>query len=328
MSERIPFKTYCLIGGAGFVGSHFADVLLTLHDIQKVTIYDNFSSGQKWHFQHLINDSRFSVINGDVKNFDKLKHAVAGHEVVIHLASNPDIARAVKEPTIDFEEGVYLTSQVLEVARLTGIKRIIYMSGSGVYGDIGMVESCESDGSLFPISTYGASKLAGEAFLSSYCHMFGMTGCAFRCANIVGPRQTHGVGYDFVRSLLKNPRSLTILGDGSQSKSYIYVEDVVTAVLLANKKVEKEFEVYNIASTDYITVLEIAEIIVDCLKIRNPVEFKFTGGDRGWKGDVPVVLLNTNKIRSLGWICKRNSTQAMRDSVQAIIQHVKEGLIK
>lgn len=326
--EKTPFKTYCLIGGAGFLGSHFVDALLEQNEIQKVTIYDNFSSGQEWHYQHHLSHPHFSVIKGDVKDFNQLKQAMIGHEVVMHFASNPDIARAIKEPTIDFEEGIYLTSQVLEAARLTKIKRVIYISGSGVYGDVGSVESHESDGSLFPISTYGASKLAGEAFLSSYCHMFGMTGCAFRCANIVGPRQTHGVGYDFVRNLLKNPHSLTILGNGLQSKSYIYVDDVVGAVFLINKVMKERFEIYNVGTNDYITVLEIAKIVMDCLKIQNPVEFKFTGGDRGWMGDVPIVRLNTDKIRSLGWISKRNSAQAVYDSVQAIIQHIKEGLLQ
>ncbi|HLB42903.1 MAG TPA: NAD-dependent epimerase/dehydratase family protein [Gammaproteobacteria bacterium] len=315
----MSFKTYFLVGGAGFLGSHFIDALLTQSDTQKVTVYDNFSSGREWHYQQHLGDSRFSIVRGDVKDFNRLQQAMVGYEVVMHFASNPDIARAAKEPNIDFTEGIYLTSQVLEAARITGVNRIVYMSGSGVYGDVGMLESREDHGSMFPVSTYGASKLAGEAFISSYCHMFGISACAFRCGNIVGSRQTHGVGYDFVRSLMKNQDTLTILGDGTQSKSYIHVEDVVQAVFLANKMMQNKFEIYNVATNDYISVLEIAKIIIECMDIKKPVALKFTGGKRGWKGDVPIVRLNTDKIRSLGWICKRYSAQAIKESVQAII---------
>ena len=147
-----------------------------------------------------------------------------GHDVVIHLASNPDIARAATEPDIDFRQGTALTHNVVEAMRTTSAKRILYASGSGVYGDLGTVEASEDHGPLLPVSTYGASKLAGEALISCYAYMFGLSGCAFRFGNVVGPRQTHGVGFDFVRRLLADPRALRILGDGSQSKSYIHVD--------------------------------------------------------------------------------------------------------
>ena len=318
----MPFTTYFLVGGAGFIGSHFVDALLQQEETQKVTVYDNFSSGRTWHYQHHNNDPRFFLIKGDVKETEKLNNAIKHHDVVMHFAANPDIARAVSQPSIDFTEGVYLTYQVLEAARLANIKRIIYMSGSGVYGDIEK-ESYENQGDLHPISTYGASKLASEAYICSYCHLFNLTACVFRMANVVGPRQTHGIGYDFIRKLMKNSTVLEILGDGSQSKSYIYIQDVINAVLLVNSKQKNTYDVYNVATDDYINVHQIADIIVDCMAIQKPVTFKFTGGDRGWKGDVPIVRLNTEKIRALGWKCTQNSVEAIRNSVLAMITELE-----
>jgi UDP-glucose 4-epimerase len=176
------------------------------------------------------------------------------------------------------------------------------------------------------VSTYGASKLAGEALISSYAFMFGLSGCAFRFGNVVGPRQTHGVGFDFARRLLKEPSALRILGDGSQSKSYIHVTDVVRAVLTANAGTEAPFRPYNVATGDYITVREIAELAVECVGLRvADVRFDFTGGDRGWKGDVPVVRLDTQRIQSIGWRCKLTSREALRQSMLAMIPDMKEG---
>lgn len=321
------FKSYFLVGGAGFIGSHFIDALLKQPEIEKVTVFDNFSSGREWHYQHHVKEKRLIIIKGDAKDFNHLMDAMMGHEAIMHFASNPDISLASVNPTIDFTNGVCLTQNVLEAARLCQAKRILYMSGSGVYGDVGTFEVHENHGPLVPISTYGASKLFGEALISSYCHMFNLSACVFRFGNVVGPRQTHGVGFDFVRKLTKNSSSLQILGNGEQSKSYIHVEDVVNAVLLANKQLNTSFEVYNIATGDYITVNEIAEIAVKQLEITTPVKFIFSGGDRGWKGDIPIVRMNINKIRSLGWNCNKNSAQAIKDSITALITQLQEGLI-
>jgi UDP-glucose 4-epimerase len=249
-----------------------------------------------------------------------------GHDVVIHLASNPDIARAATEPDVDFWQGTALTHNVVEAMRTTTAKRILYASGSGVYGDLGTLEAGEDHGPLTPVSTYGASKLAGEALISSYAFMFGLSGCAFRFGNVVGPRQTHGVGFDFARRLLKDPTALRILGDGSQSKSYIHVSDVVRAVLAAHEGTVAPFRPYNVATGDYITVREIAELAVECVGLRRAdVRFDFTGGDRGWKGDVPVVRLDTGRIQSIGWRCRLGSREALRQSMLAMIPDMKEG---
>jgi len=319
-------KKFFIAGGAGFIGSHFTDRLLCDKSVEAVTLYDNFSSGREWHYAHHEHDSRLHVVRGDVKDLAALERAMAGHDVVIHLASNPDIARAAVEPDIDFREGTYLTQQIVEAMRRTGAKRLLYASGSGVYGDLGDYEAEEDYGPLVPVSTYGASKLAGEALIASYCFMFGLTACSFRFGNVVGARQTHGVGFDFIRRLRANPDCLRILGDGRQSKSYIHVEDVVDAVLTAHQKTSKGFETYNVATGDYITVTEIAELAIEVAGIpEEQVRLEYTGGDRGWKGDVPVVRLNTDRIRGLGWTCKRNTRQALCAALHSMLADARLG---
>ena len=321
-------KRFFIAGGAGFIGSHFTDRLLCDQTTEAVTVYDNFSSGREWHYAHHEQDRRLRVIHGDLKDLAALERNMDGHDTVIHLASNPDIARAAAEPDIDFREGTFLTQQVVEAMRRSGTPHLLYASGSGVYGDLGHSEAYEDFGPLLPVSTYGASKLAGEALIASYCAMFGLRACAFRLANVVGARQTHGVGFDFIRRLRTQPDRLRILGDGCQSKSYIHVEDVIEAVLLAQRVSEKNFEVYNVATSDYLTVTEIAELAIEIAGLApDQVRLEYTGGDRGWKGDVPVVRLNTNRIRSLGWTPKRDTRQALCVALHALFADARLGRI-
>lgn len=313
-------KRVFIAGGAGFVGSHFVDRLLASDETEKVTIYDNFSSGTRQHLAHH-NDKRLVIVDNEISNSKALQEEMDGHDTVIHLASNPDIAKAVTDPTVDFYEGTCLTNSIVEAMRITGVKRILYASGSGIYGDAKDFELRENYGPLTPISTYGASKLAGEALISAYCHMFDMMGLAFRWGNVVGPRQTHGVGFDFIRKLKKNPRELEILGDGTQSKSYVYIADIIDAVLLAHEKATKPYDVYNVATGDYITVKDIALIAIEeQLGKGAGVEIKYTGGDRGWKGDVPIVRINTDKIRALGWKPQHKSGEAIRKAILAMLK--------
>jgi UDP-glucose 4-epimerase len=181
-------------------------------------------------------------------------------------------------------------------------------------------------GPLVPVSTYGASKLAGEALIASYAHMFGLRGCAFRFGNVVGRRQTHGVGFDFIRRLRRDPTRLRILGDGRQSKSYVWVGDVVEAVLLAHERSERPFEAFNVATGDYITVTEIADLACRCLGLSTrTVRYEYTGGDRGWKGDVPVIRLNTDRIRRLGWRPTRTCAEALRQAMDEMLGDLRSG---
>jgi len=315
-----------VVGGAGFIGGHVVDRLLSDPSTMAVTVYDNFSSGRDWHLAAHDHDQRLRIIRADVSDLACLADALRGCEAVVHLASNPDIARAMTEPAVDFDEGTLLTHHVVEACRIAGAQLLLYASGSGVYGDLGEVEAHEDMGPLLPVSTYGASKLAGEALICSYCHMFGLRARAFRFGNVVGPRQTHGVGYDFVRRLLADGTSLRILGDGSQSKSYVHVVDIVDAIFRAADWGSEPFVVFNVATGDYITVKEIADIVVHEIGLEpGDVSYEYTGGDRGWKGDVPVVRLSTERIRSTGWSNTRSSGEAMREAVVAMIPEAREG---
>jgi UDP-glucose 4-epimerase len=271
-------------------------------------------------------EPRLRVVRADVKDLDALVDAAAGHDAVFLFASNPDIARAVTDPAIDFWEGTYLVQNTVEACRRSAVATLVYASGSGIYGDQGARELDEAFGPLLPVSTYGASKLAGEVLISSYCHMFDLTGRAFRFGNVVGSRQTHGVGFDFVRRLLDEPGRLPILGDGSQSKSYIHERDVISAVLTAADRTEERFRTYNVATGDYITVTEIADLAAECVGLdAAQVEYEYSGGDRGWKGDVPVVRLDTSRIRALGWQNELGSREALRESMLAMLPEARAG---
>ncbi len=324
-----PMRRVFIVGGAGFIGGHMTDHLLADPATEAVTLYDNYSSGRAWHHAHHDDDPRFGVVGGDVKEGDRLADAMAGHDTVIHLASNPDIARAATDPTVDFDEGTYLTHRVVEAMRRSGARAILYASGSGVYGDLGHHAATEDHGPLVPVSTYGASKLAGEALISAYSHMFGLWGRAFRFANVVGPRQTHGVGFDFVRRLLHDPTQLGILGDGTQSKSYIHVDDVVRAVLGvgAGGGGGRPFDAYNVTTPDHITVTEIAELAIDVVGLDpTTVRLSYAGGDRGWKGDVPVVRLDAARIAAdTGWTCRLGSREALRASMASMLADAVAG---
>lgn len=306
-------------GGAGFIGSHLTRRLFADKAVEQVIIYDNFSSGTRRHLEGVASDPRLKIVEADLKDLARLTAAMAGSDTVFHLAANPDIAKAVTQPDIDFWEGTYLAQNMLEAMRVNGVRRLLYMSGSGVYGENAGVAFPENYGPCLPISTYGASKLACEALISAYCHMFELTARAFRFANVVGPRQTHGVGYDFVRRLKQDPTQLRILGDGSQSKSYIHVDDILEAVLLANERCPRRYDVFNVATDDYITVKQIADLAVQVSALApGSVRYDFTGGDRGWKGDVPIVRFDCAKIKSLGWQSRRTSAEAMRDAMSAM----------
>ena len=310
-------RNYLVVGGAGFIGSHFVQELLDRKD-GLVKVVDNLCSGTLDHISDFHSNPNFEFQQLDVENSNQLAKAMVGIDTVIHLASNPDIAKAAREPRIDFTQGTVLTESVVEAARISGVNTILYASGSGVYGDGGTSVLTE-DSPLKPISTYGASKLAGESLLASYAFMFGIKCIAFRFANVVGPKQTHGVGYDFIRRLKVDPTRLEILGDGRQSKSYIHVFDVIRAVLHAEDVIKDGFEVFNISTPDQISVNEIATIAEEVLAIEpNSVFHSYTGGHRGWKADVPIVKLSSHKISKLGWDPIFNSHQAISASLKSM----------
>ena len=313
---------YIIVGGAGFIGSHVVRRLLAEPATTLVRVFDNFSAGSLAFLPQVGTDTRLEVFESDAGNLPALIRAASGCETVFHFASNPDIARAVREPTIDFHSGTLLTQNVVEAARVAGCRVVIYASGSGVYGEMGDMWFAENQLTGRVSSTYGASKLAGETLLCSYAAMFGLSAYAFRFANVVGPCQTHGVGFDFLRRLKHNPHELTILGDGEQTKSYVFVDDVINAMFLLRDRDPGGYDVFNVATDDFLTVTEIAHQALEVLGLKpSSVKFAYTGGARGWKGDVPVVRLTTAKLKSLGWKAQYTTREAMRAALSAMASH-------
>jgi UDP-glucose 4-epimerase len=315
-----------IAGGAGFIGSHLARALIARPG-HKVVVFDNMSSGNVSHLEGIHEDPRLELVEADLQELDKVVAAMRGADHVYLLAANPDVAAAISDPAIDFWQGTYLTNNVIEAARITGVTRITYASGSGVYGDRAASEVDEECGPLIPVSTYGASKLGCEAMLAAYAHMFGVNAVAFRFANVVGARQTHGVTYDFVRRLLDDPSRLRILGDGTQSKAYIHVDDVVSAMLTLTDRGWNGFEVFNAGSGEHVTVTQIAELVSERMGIVD-VDYQYTGGSRGWKGDVPVVRLGSEKLASLGWRCRHSSIEALLESIDANIAEAESERVR
>ena len=332
-NETSPERSYSpgwtnvfVSGGAGFIGSHLVRWLLQEQTVRRVVIFDNFSSGQLSYIEEISRNPRVEIVKADLKDLGAVTAAMAACDTVFHLAANPDIARAVTQPDIDFWEGTYLTQHVLEGMRINGARKIFYTSGSGVYGENPETAFREDYGPCIPISTYGASKLGCEGLIAAYCHMFELCGRAFRFANVVGPRQTHGVGYDFIRRLRDDPARLRILGDGSQKKSYIHVDDILAALRVADEQATKAYDVFNVATDDYITVRAIADLAVQVAGLQpGATHYQFTGGDRGWKGDVPIVRFDCSKIKALGWRAGRNSAQAVTDAMKAMQEELSRG---
>jgi UDP-glucose 4-epimerase len=311
-----------VVGGGGFIGSYVVDYLLAGDFASSVVVYDNFSSGRHWHLRDHAADPRLTLCERDIYDADIFR-AAEGAGLAIHLASNPDIAKALTEPDIDFRLGTALTQIVLEALRKAGCPHLLYASGSGVYGDAGSASVNEDFTPMRPISTYGASKLACEALICAYCAMFELKASAFRFGNVVGGRQTHGVAYDFLRKLRADPSRLDVMGNGHQSKPYIDVGDVVEAMFAAYRAQSAAFDAYNVAPDDFLSVREIVDIVLQELSVR-PEECSVAYGaaDRGWKGDVPVVRLNCDKIRALGWTNRHTSGEAVRRSVRAMLVNI------
>lgn len=301
-------------GGAGFIGSHLVDRLIEEGD--EVIVLDNLSSrGGEERIRRHSNNRKFKFFQVDllINDIDKYFKDV---DEVWHLAANPDTRAALKDTKIDINQNILVTYNVLEAMRRNSVRRIIFTSSSTVYGEAKVIPTPE-DYPCKPISLYGATKLACEGLISAYVHTFDFSAIIFRLANIIGPKLTHGVIYDFLQKLKKNPTTLEILGDGNQEKSYLYVDDCIEGMILASKKVDK-FEILNLGSEDRITVKEIAEIV--CRELNLNPEFKFGKSERGWKGDVRLMLLDISKIKGLGWKPKYSSREAVELTVRSLIK--------
>ena len=315
---------FFVTGGAGFLGSNLVNTILD-RGLGAVTVFDNFLTGRREHFGARMKSPELSIVEGDMSDLHAVTEAIRGHDAVVHLAANSDIAKAASDPLIDFDNGTRLTQTLLEAMRVTGVKRILFTSGSGVYGEVPPKPIPEDHAPLIPISTYGASKLASETLVSAYSHMFDMVGTVFRFANVVGPHMTHGVSHDFTRRLHLDPTRLQILGDGMQSKPYVHSDDVVAAILFILSNQKSGYEYYNVGSQDHLLVRDIADIVTGEMGLKD-VKYEYTGGARGWRADVPVYRLDTSKIRALGWSNKMNSREAVVAAVRSLLAEIAAGL--
>jgi len=304
-------------GGAGFIGSHLIDKLISTGYF--VRCLDNLSSGKKEYVSHHTKTD-FEFIEGDVLDEKTLRSSLDGCNIIFHLSANPDVRLGEKDTTVHFQQNIQATYTVLETMRQTGKKNIVFTSTSTVYGDAKELPTPEDYGPLVPISLYGASKLACEALISSYCHTFGMKSVIYRFANVVGSRSTHGVTYDFVQKLKTNPQKLEILGDGRQMKSYLYITDCVEAMIFGLSKSKKNVEIFNIGSEDWIDVQEIANIVSQAMGVHP--SYHFTGGidgGRGWKGDVKTMRLSIDLLKKMGWHPRYSSREAIKLTAQEIL---------
>jgi len=318
VKETLKDRSILITGGGGFIGSHLVERLLAGNAI---TVVDNFSSGREEFLEPYLGDPDFCLVRADLLEGRRLEQAVRGKDLVFHLAANPDVKLGAENTRVHLEQNVLATFSVLEAMRKTGVRRIAFTSTSTVYGEADVVPTPEDFGPLLPISLYGASKLACEALISSYCHTFDMQAWIFRFANIVGERGTHGVLVDFIRKLQNDPRELEILGSGEQRKSYLEVGDCISAMLHAVGNSSDAVNVFNIGSCDSVSVKEIADAVTGKMGLGG-VKYRFTGGPegRGWKGDVRIMQLSIEKIGKLGWKPKHGSLQAIEMAVRSLLK--------
>jgi UDP-glucose 4-epimerase len=299
-------------GAGGFIGSALVDRLLA--DGNTVVGWDDFSTGQRQFAEDALKNPRYKLFEGDNLDLPALTRAMAGCDVVFHFAANADVRFGLNHPSKDLRQNILATFNVLEAMRAKGIKRIGFSSTGSVYGEATIIPTPED--APFPMQTslYGASKVAGESLIQAYCEGFGFEGYIFRFVSILGERYTHGHVFDFYRQLLEHPDRLTVLGDGTQRKSYLYIQDCLSAILhVMNlgtaREVKHRSQVYNLGSPEYCCVTESIGWICEHLGLKPKLEF--TGGGRGWVGDNPFIFLDTAKIRATGW----RAQMAIRDGI-------------
>ena len=303
-------------GGAGFIGSHLIDALI--NEGNQVVCVDNFFIGTKNNIEHLKDNTNFKFYELDLTNTDKLNEIFEkeNFEYVFHLAANSDIQASAKDPLVEYKNTYSTTVSILECMRKNNVKKLFFASTSAVYGDKRGVQLAEEGTDLKPISYYGASKLGSEAIINAFTYMNDMSTLVFRFPNVIGPRLTHGVIFDFVKRLKEDPSHLRILGDGKQSKPYIYVLDLIEAIMKF-KNVDKGVTTYNCGVEGKTSVTKIAEIVCEKMKLNIP--FEYTGGEGGWKGDVPTFEYDLSKIHKAGWSARYTSDEAVEKTVENVI---------
>ena len=307
---------YFVTGGAGFIGSWVVDRLAPRN---KVTVYDNLSTGKEEFLQHHVGRKDFRFVKADLLDVETLFREMKGHDSVWHIAANPDIRLGTQSTMVDLEQNTVATYNVLECARRSDIRSVVFSSTSTVYGRAKVIPTPEDYGPLLPISLYGASKLACEGLISAYSELYGMKCWIYRFANVIGHRSTHGILYDLVHKLNKDPKRLEVLGDGKQRKSYLMVDECVDAMVYGFRHAKDRLNYFNLGAEDQITVKRIVEILVEETHLPG-VKVHYTGGESGWKGDVPRFLLSTKKMAKLGWKAERTSEEAIREAARIVVK--------
>ena len=308
-------NTHFVTGGAGFIGSHLVDRLMELGE---VTVYDDLSSGREDFIQHHFGRDSFQFIKADLLELSRLEKAMKGHDVVFHMAANPEARAGIEDTNLDLEQGTIVTYNVLEAMRVNGIKKIVFASSGTVYGETPVKPIDEDYSPLIPISLYGASKLACEGLITAFCHLFHMQAWIYRFANVVGPRATHGVIFDFINKLKQNPDELEILGDGTQEKPYLLVTDCVDGMLFSWEHSNEQVNIFHLGCPSSTSVNTIAKMLVAEMGLPN-TKFRYTGGSRGWPGDVPQVRYDTSRMERQGWKPRYTSDEAVHKAIQQIL---------
>jgi UDP-glucose 4-epimerase len=311
-------KRWLVTGGAGFIGSHVVDLLVSAGC--EVTVVDNLSLSTDRYIAEYAKSGKIRFLQHDLLDLEFLTGAMKGHDIVWHLGANTDIPSGFTKHRIDLDNDVIATCNVLEAMHVNGVKDLLFASTGAVYGESIQGIFKEDSGPLLPLSLYGAGKLSSEAFISSYCNLFGIRAWMFRFGNVIGERTNHGVIYDFIAKLKKDPKSLEILGTGRGEKNYFLVEDCINGMLYAYHHVENgPFPVlFNLGTMSTAKVMKIAEIILEEMKLVG-VEYKYTGTKVGWPGDQPVVLLDTTKVRGIGWNSRHTSEEAVRIATRRLL---------
>lgn len=308
---------YLVVGGAGFIGSHLVSRLV---ERAEVTVVDDFSSGRREYLAPAIATGRCDLREGSVFDAELMLSVMRGKIAVFHLSANPEARRGLENPLLDLEQGTLATHAVLDAMRRTDVKSLVLASSGTVYG-LARAACREADLGALPISLYGASKLASEALVSAHVECFGVTAWIFRLGNVIGPRATHGAAFDFLTRLAREPEQLTVLGDGSQSKPYVYVEDAIQAMLFGFEHAADALNVYNVAPADTTSVRHVAELCV--AHSRNPAaNIVYGGGQRGWRGDIPHSRLDASALAALGYAWPRDSDAAMKLGVRELAAEI------
>lgn len=313
-------KKVLVTGGAGFIGSHLCDVLYKKgYDI---VVIDNLSLGKMKNIEHLNDKKEFSFIEEDLLNIDKLDtiFKIEKFDIVFHMAANSDIAKSFDDPSVDKDNTFLTTYNILLMMKKYSVKEIIFASTSAIYGETSDT-LVENYGPLRPVSHYGAGKLASESFISSFVANYGIQAWIVRFPNVVGERATHGVIYDFIKKLNKNDKELEVLGNGEQFKPYLYVKDLIEAIFFVYDTTEENLNIYNLGVDSRTKVKDIASMVIEEMKLTATI--KYTGGDRGWVGDVPEFNYDLSKINNLGWRAKNTSNDAVRIAIQYILKTSK-----